>query len=91
MAPKRATRLTPATTTTTISVTNAQLKAMIDQGVADALVACDADRSINGDDSHNSGTGVRRQAPPARKCTYLDFMKCKPLYFKGTEGVIELT
>ncbi|GJV25136.1 reverse transcriptase domain-containing protein [Tanacetum coccineum] len=41
--------------------------------------------------NHDSGTGVRRQAPPARECTYPDFMKCKPLYFKGTEGVIELT
>ncbi|GKE64220.1 reverse transcriptase domain-containing protein [Tanacetum coccineum] len=46
---------------------------------------------MNGDDNHNSGTGVRRQAPPARECTYLDFMKCKPLYFKGLERVIELT
>ncbi|GKD16502.1 hypothetical protein Tco_1205660 [Tanacetum coccineum] len=35
--------------------------------------------------------GVRRLAPLARECTYLDFMKCKPLYFKGTEGVVELT
>nr|GFC39852.1 hypothetical protein [Tanacetum cinerariifolium]GFC61662.1 hypothetical protein [Tanacetum cinerariifolium] len=35
--------------------------------------------------------GARRQAPPARECTYQDFMKCKPLYFKGTEGVVELT
>ncbi|GKB92375.1 reverse transcriptase domain-containing protein [Tanacetum coccineum] len=60
-------------------------------GVADALAARDADRSMNGDDSHNSGTGVRRQAPLAHECTYPDFMKCKPLYFKGTEGVIELT
>ncbi|GJZ24677.1 hypothetical protein Tco_0562136 [Tanacetum coccineum] len=75
MAPKRATRSTQATTTTTTSVTNAQLKALIDQGVADALAARDADRSMNGDDSHNSGTGVRRQAPPARECTYPDFMK----------------
>ncbi|GJU03205.1 hypothetical protein Tco_1113543 [Tanacetum coccineum] len=25
-----------------------------------------------------------------RECTYEDFMKCKPLYFKGTEGVVEL-
>ncbi|GJV15705.1 putative reverse transcriptase domain-containing protein [Tanacetum coccineum] len=92
MAPKRATRSTPATTTTTTtSVTNAQLKALIDQGIADALAANDADRNMNGDDSHNSGTGVRRQAPPARECTFLDFMKCKPLYFKGTEGVIKLT
>nr|GFA68039.1 hypothetical protein [Tanacetum cinerariifolium] len=35
--------------------------------------------------------GVWRQAPPARECTYQDFMKCKPLYFKGTEGVVKLT
>ncbi|GJY47827.1 putative reverse transcriptase domain-containing protein [Tanacetum coccineum] len=60
-------------------------------GVADALAACDADRSRNGEDSHDSGTGVRRQAPLARECTYPDFMKCKPLYFKGTKGVVELT
>nr|GEW99288.1 hypothetical protein [Tanacetum cinerariifolium] len=35
--------------------------------------------------------GVRRQAPLARECTYSDFIKYKPLYFKGTEGVVELT
>ncbi|GKB39938.1 reverse transcriptase domain-containing protein [Tanacetum coccineum] len=91
MAPKRATRSTPAATTTTTYVTNAQLKALIDQGVANALAARDTDRSRNGEDSHDSGTGVRRQAPPARECTYPDFLKCKPLYFKGTEGVFELT
>ncbi|GKA71449.1 reverse transcriptase domain-containing protein [Tanacetum coccineum] len=93
MAPKkRTTRASPATTTTTTTpVTNAQLKALIDQGIADALAARDADISMNGDDNHNSGTGVRRQAPLARECTYPYFMKCKPLYFKGTEGVVELT
>ncbi|GJX27877.1 putative reverse transcriptase domain-containing protein [Tanacetum coccineum] len=90
MALKRATRSTPATTTTTTSITNAQLKALIDQGVADTLAAWAADKNLNGDNNHNSGTGVMRQAPPARQCTYPDFMKCKPLYFKGTEGVVEL-
>ncbi|GKE24363.1 reverse transcriptase domain-containing protein [Tanacetum coccineum] len=54
MAPKRR---VPTTTTTTY-VANAQLKALIDQGIADALAARDADRSRNGDDSYNSGTGV---------------------------------
>nr|GEX21007.1 putative reverse transcriptase domain-containing protein [Tanacetum cinerariifolium] len=41
MAPKRTTRSTPAatTTTTTTPITNAQLKALINQGVADALAA----------------------------------------------------
>ncbi|GJT94961.1 putative reverse transcriptase domain-containing protein [Tanacetum coccineum] len=96
MAPKRATRSTPATTTTpaptattTTTVTNAQLQAMIDQGVSAALAARDATR--NGTDSHSSGTGVRGSERVARECTYQDFMKCKPLYFKGTEGVVELT
>ncbi|GJW05190.1 hypothetical protein Tco_1564046 [Tanacetum coccineum] len=92
MAPKRATRATPATeTTTTTFVTNAHLKALINQGVADALATRDADRSMNGDDSHNSGTGVRRTERVARECIYQDFMKCQPLFFKGTEGVVKLT
>nr|GFB27968.1 hypothetical protein [Tanacetum cinerariifolium] len=59
MAPKkRNTRASPATTTTTTTpVTNVQLKALTDQGVANALAARDADRSMNGNDSHNSRTG----------------------------------
>ncbi|GJU00343.1 hypothetical protein Tco_1110681 [Tanacetum coccineum] len=92
MAPKRTTRSTPATTTTpTTYVTDEQLKRLIDQGVTDALAARDANRSRNGKDIHDSGTGVTRQAPIAHECIYPDFMKCKPLYFKGTEGVVELT
>nr|GEV94521.1 hypothetical protein [Tanacetum cinerariifolium] len=88
MAPKRTTSSTSATTTTTTThVTNAQLKALIDQGITDALAASDCDRSQNGEENHDSGMGVRRQAPPARECTYQDFMKCKALYFKGTEGI----
>nr|GEX62771.1 putative reverse transcriptase domain-containing protein [Tanacetum cinerariifolium] len=62
-----------------------------DGSVADALAAHDIDRSQNGEDNHDSGTGVRRQTPPARECTYQVFMKCKPLYSKGTKGVVELT
>ncbi|GJY98541.1 reverse transcriptase domain-containing protein, partial [Tanacetum coccineum] len=65
------------------------LGAMIDQGVTTALAARDANR--NGDDSHTSGTGVRRTERVTRECTYQDFMKCQPLYFKGTERVVELT
>ncbi|GJS48898.1 hypothetical protein Tco_0599019 [Tanacetum coccineum] len=62
---------------------------MIDQGVTAALAVRDANR--NGDDSHTSGIGARRTKCIARECTYQDFMKCQPLYFKGTEGVVELT
>nr|GFB91373.1 hypothetical protein [Tanacetum cinerariifolium] len=43
MVPKQSTRsTTDQETTNTTSVTNAQLQAMIDQGVTAALAACDA-------------------------------------------------
>ncbi|GJW55851.1 putative reverse transcriptase domain-containing protein [Tanacetum coccineum] len=64
---------------------------MIDQGVTAALAARDAIRSTNGEDNHNSRTGVRRNEQATHECTYPDFMKCQPLNFKGTEGVVELT
>ncbi|GKE99129.1 reverse transcriptase domain-containing protein, partial [Tanacetum coccineum] len=90
IAPKITTRSTPATTTTpTTSVTDEKLKRLIVQGVADVLAEREATRSRNGEDNHDSGMGGRRQAPLAHECTYPDFMKCKPLYFKGTEGVVE--
>ncbi|GJT18101.1 putative reverse transcriptase domain-containing protein [Tanacetum coccineum] len=97
MAPKRTTRTTPVTTTpppvtdptTTTSVTSAQLQAMIDEGVTAVLAARATTR--NGDDSHTSGTGVRRNERAVRECTYQDFMKCQPLFFRGTEGVVDLT
>nr|GEX59088.1 reverse transcriptase domain-containing protein [Tanacetum cinerariifolium] len=65
MAPKRTTRANPftTTTTTTTSVTNAQLEALIEQGVAKALAARDADRNTNDDDNHVSGTGGNATAP----------------------------
>ncbi|GJZ04338.1 putative reverse transcriptase domain-containing protein [Tanacetum coccineum] len=89
---RRTTRTTPATTTApTTTVTEAQLQALIDQGVAAALAERDASRSRDGDNSHGSGTGGRRQVPTQRECTYTDFLKCQPINFKGTEGVVGLT
>nr|GEU69821.1 hypothetical protein [Tanacetum cinerariifolium] len=60
MTPKRTRRSTPATTTitTTTLVTNAHLKALIDQGIANALATRDTDRSQNGKESHDSRTGT---------------------------------
>nr|GFD61721.1 hypothetical protein [Tanacetum cinerariifolium] len=62
---------------------------MINEGVNAVLAARDATR--NGDDSHTSGTGARTPIQAARKYSYSKFLKCKPLDFKGTEGVVELT
>nr|GEU33363.1 hypothetical protein [Tanacetum cinerariifolium] len=61
------------------------------EGIVRALAARDADRNTNGDDSHVSRTGARRTERVTHECTYLNFMKCKPLNFKSTEGVVELT
>ncbi|GJR10041.1 hypothetical protein Tco_0792693 [Tanacetum coccineum] len=51
-------------------VTNAQLQAMIDQGVTAALAARDANR--NGDDNHTSGYRVPKDRTRARACTLPD-------------------
>ncbi|GJY76378.1 RNA-directed DNA polymerase, eukaryota [Tanacetum coccineum] len=48
--------MAPKKTTNTTSMTNAQLKALIAQGVADALAEIEANQSRNGDDSHDSGS-----------------------------------
>ncbi|GKB97780.1 putative reverse transcriptase domain-containing protein [Tanacetum coccineum] len=73
-------------------MTDARIKALISQGVANALAEIKANQtSRNGNDSHDSGTGSRRIERAARECTYTDFLKCQPLNFKGTEGVLGLT
>ncbi|GJY89451.1 putative reverse transcriptase domain-containing protein [Tanacetum coccineum] len=43
------------------------------------------------DTSQSSGRGLRRPVQPARICSYINFMKCQPLTFKGTEGVVGLS
>nr|GFC12135.1 hypothetical protein [Tanacetum cinerariifolium] len=61
MVPRRTTSSTvDQETANATTITNAQLQAMIDQGVTAALAARDALRSTNGDDSHNSRTGETR-------------------------------
>ncbi|GJT86577.1 putative reverse transcriptase domain-containing protein [Tanacetum coccineum] len=44
-----------------------------------------------GNGSHSSHGDNRRNVQTARPCFYADFMKCQPLNFKGTEGVVGLT
>ncbi|GJV57903.1 putative reverse transcriptase domain-containing protein [Tanacetum coccineum] len=92
MAPrKRTTRASPATTTTPTStpVTDAQLRALIKRGVVAVLAERDANRRKNGDDNHDSRTSGRRQAFTIRECTYTYFLKCQPMNFKGTEGIVK--
>ncbi|GJU06787.1 hypothetical protein Tco_1123217 [Tanacetum coccineum] len=72
------------------------------QGTNDAMtpesIQAMIDRAIQRNSTHtqddasqNSGRGLRRPVQPARVCSYADFMKCQPLNFKGTEGVVVLS
>ncbi|GKA36171.1 putative reverse transcriptase domain-containing protein [Tanacetum coccineum] len=82
MPPKR-------TTATTTPMTDAEIKALIAQGVATVLAEYeDTQGSGNGDDSHDSRTDGRRHVPITRECAYNDFLKCQSLNFQGTKGVI---
>ncbi|GKB35069.1 hypothetical protein Tco_0880011 [Tanacetum coccineum] len=76
MAPKRTTRSTPVTPTpnetTTITVTEAQLQALIDQGVAAAMAEAEVSRVRNGYDSNGSRP---RPTQAVRECSYLEFLK----------------
>ncbi|GJR34124.1 putative reverse transcriptase domain-containing protein [Tanacetum coccineum] len=64
------------------AITLESIQAMIDRTIQR--------NSTQDDDRQNLGGGIRRPVQPARVCTYPDFMKCQPLNFKGTEGVIGL-
>ncbi|GJZ07536.1 hypothetical protein Tco_0541329 [Tanacetum coccineum] len=87
------TRTTPATTTATTPMTDAAIRALISRGVADALVEriIQRNNNLNGDGSQGSGCVIARPVHPTREFTYTDFLKCQPMNFKGTEGVIGLT
>ncbi|GKB07229.1 putative reverse transcriptase domain-containing protein [Tanacetum coccineum] len=43
------------------------------------------------EDADSSCGGLRRPVQPVRVCSYPDFMKCQPLNFKGTKGIVGLS
>ncbi|GKD05492.1 putative reverse transcriptase domain-containing protein, partial [Tanacetum coccineum] len=73
---------------------------------AGLVVESESQNGDDGDKGNGGGNGDRNRGgigngnpnrndsgvmPVARECTYHDFVKCQPLNFKGTEGVIGLT
>ncbi|GJS25044.1 putative reverse transcriptase domain-containing protein [Tanacetum coccineum] len=58
----------------------------------------DGDNGNGGNGNGGNGNGrnenpdenVRGDRPVTRECTYQDFMRCQPLNFKGTKGVVGL-
>ncbi|GKD50944.1 reverse transcriptase domain-containing protein [Tanacetum coccineum] len=67
------------------AMTPESIQAMIDQTIQRNST------HTQDDASQNSGGGPRRPVQPARVCSYTNFMKCQPLNFKGTEGVVGLS
>nr|GEV23610.1 reverse transcriptase domain-containing protein [Tanacetum cinerariifolium] len=65
------------------NMTPESVQAMIDQALLQ--------NSTNEDGSHSSHEDNRRNVQTACPCFYADFMKCQPLNFKGTKGVVGLT
>ncbi|GJX20723.1 putative reverse transcriptase domain-containing protein [Tanacetum coccineum] len=63
------------------AITPESIQAMIDWAIQR--------NSTQDDGSQSSGGGIRRHVKPAHVYSYPDFMKCQPLNFKGTEGVID--
>nr|GEW05843.1 putative reverse transcriptase domain-containing protein [Tanacetum cinerariifolium] len=48
-------------------------------------VEIEMEEMVQGGNGNGDGRGDR---PVARECTYQEFMKCQPLNFKGTKGVV---
>nr|GEY71423.1 hypothetical protein [Tanacetum cinerariifolium] len=65
------------------NMTPESVQAMIDQALLRNFT--------NGDGSHSLHEDNRRNVQTMCPCFYADFMKCQPLNFKGTEGVVGLT
>nr|GEW05105.1 hypothetical protein [Tanacetum cinerariifolium] len=81
---------------TTTPMTDAAIKKLIAQGVADVLAEYKANRSSrNGNDSHDSRSGKRRTEHATRECTYSDILKCQPLnltqWFEKMESVFHIS
>ncbi|GJZ51922.1 reverse transcriptase domain-containing protein, partial [Tanacetum coccineum] len=66
-------------------ITPESIQAMIDQAIQRNSTHTQDDRS------QSLGGGLRRPVQPVRVCSYTNFMKCQPLNFKGTEGVVGLS
>ncbi|GKA40623.1 putative reverse transcriptase domain-containing protein [Tanacetum coccineum] len=65
------------------AMTPESIQAMIDRAIQR--------NSTQDDASQNSSGRPRRPVQPARICSYPDFIKCQPLNFKGTEGIVGLS
>ncbi|GJW93525.1 hypothetical protein Tco_0173197 [Tanacetum coccineum] len=81
-------RLRRIMTITCFGMTPEAIEELINRRVEEKLAAHEATRAANALEAENQI--ITHDRPVARECTYQDFMKCQPLNFKGTEGVVRL-
>nr|GFB93800.1 hypothetical protein [Tanacetum cinerariifolium] len=74
---------TPPNDTNPNNITLESVQDMIDKSLLQNSTNRDGSHSLNGDN--------RRNVQIVRPCFYADFMKCQPLNFKGTKGIVNLT
>ncbi|GKD74050.1 reverse transcriptase domain-containing protein, partial [Tanacetum coccineum] len=94
MPPRRTSAARAAAVAAAAPMTAAAIEQLIEARVSTALANHETLRNgtnSQGDGSHNSDTGIRGTVRTPRECTYKDFLNCKPLTFKGTEGVVVLS
>ncbi|GJY12532.1 hypothetical protein Tco_0381841 [Tanacetum coccineum] len=90
-ATARAAAATAAAATPMIA---ADVEQLIEARVSAALANHETLRNCtngHGDENHNYETRIRGTVRTPRECMYKDFLNCKPLTFKGTEGVVVLS
>ncbi|GJT29195.1 hypothetical protein Tco_0909470 [Tanacetum coccineum] len=89
-----AVRATAAAIAATTPMTAAAVKKLIEARVFAALANHETlqnSTNSHGDGSHISETRIRGTVRTPSECAYKDFLNCKPLTFKGTEGVVVLS
>ncbi|GJY16377.1 putative reverse transcriptase domain-containing protein [Tanacetum coccineum] len=94
MPPRRTSATARAAAAAAAPMTAAAVEQLIEARVSAALANHETLRNSTngqGDGSHNSDTRIRGTVRTPRECTYKDFLNCKPLTFKGTEGVVVLS
>ncbi|GJV58143.1 putative reverse transcriptase domain-containing protein [Tanacetum coccineum] len=81
IAPKRiSTSVAPA-------MTQAAIRKLVADSVATALEA----QAANMENADNTNRNTEEsETPVVRKCSYKEFISCKPSYFKGTKGAVGL-
>ncbi|GKA87779.1 putative reverse transcriptase domain-containing protein [Tanacetum coccineum] len=77
------------------TISSEAIEELIAQRVVDALLTYEANRNninenVNGNGSHDIGSGSRRTVHTAHGCTYKEFLSYQPHNFKGFEGAVGL-